>query len=328
MGRPAARGLLHAGGEAGQHRLGDRLQAEAVLGVELRGEADLGIDDPVVGQVLDALAGDTLERLRRLHHGDRVLEAFEVADQVPAWRLGHEPAAELVWVLGREVLVADGVRQLHDRRRPEPAVEMVVEEHLGGAADLFEAGCGIVIALRYQPRHARDRRPFSLVHHASQLHPPHSGASANPFDHERGRAGGWPPWLPRARRGAPPSRAPGGPASSVCSSRSGWPLYRLSRLDQAAHPGAGAHRVFLSGSARPQAPGGDADGAGFQAAEKPVALGQHGLDHRAAGSGASGSPPWARTISRQTARAEPSWRAPSGSPASPASSSITSPGPP
>jgi hypothetical protein len=75
-GGPSVAAVLHACGEAGQHRLGDRLQVEAFLSVELRGEADFGIYDPVVGQVLNALAGDTLERLRGLHHGDRVLEAF------------------------------------------------------------------------------------------------------------------------------------------------------------------------------------------------------------------------------------------------------------
>ena len=84
--------MLHARGEAGQHRLDDRLQVEAGLGVELGGEADLGVNDPVLGQVLHALAGYPLEGLSGLHHGDGVGEAFEVADEVPARRLGHKPA--------------------------------------------------------------------------------------------------------------------------------------------------------------------------------------------------------------------------------------------
>ena len=120
MGAAGVSGLLHAGGEAGQHRLDDGLQAQAGLGVELRGEADLGVNDPVLGQVLYALPGDALERLRRLHDGDRVGEAFEVANEVPARRLGHEPAAQLLGVLGREAVVANGVGQFDHRRRPSP----------------------------------------------------------------------------------------------------------------------------------------------------------------------------------------------------------------
>ncbi len=76
--------MVHPGAEAGQHGLDDGLEVQAGLGVQLRGEADLGVHDPVFGQVLYAFAGHALERLRRLHHRHRVGEALEVAHEVLA----------------------------------------------------------------------------------------------------------------------------------------------------------------------------------------------------------------------------------------------------
>ena len=46
-----------------------------------------------------------------------------------------EPRGEFVGVGGRQVLVADLRRDLGDRARADPAVEVIVQEHLGGGAD-------------------------------------------------------------------------------------------------------------------------------------------------------------------------------------------------
>ena len=54
-GAPSCRKACHGGIEPFKHRLDHLFEAEAPLCVQLRGEADLGVDDPVVRQVLDTL---------------------------------------------------------------------------------------------------------------------------------------------------------------------------------------------------------------------------------------------------------------------------------
>ena len=112
--------------------------------MQLGGETDLGVHDAVLGQVRHALPGDALERLRRLHHGDRVGEALEVADKVQARLLRHERAPELRGVDGREASIAGGGGQFDQRFGPQAAVEVVVEEHLRRSPDLIEAGGGVL----------------------------------------------------------------------------------------------------------------------------------------------------------------------------------------
>ena len=50
--------------EAVQHRLDDLVEGQAPLDVQLGGEADLGVDDAVGGQVLGALGGHPAQRRR------------------------------------------------------------------------------------------------------------------------------------------------------------------------------------------------------------------------------------------------------------------------
>ena len=66
--------------------------------VLLGGVAHLGVHDAVVGQVLDALAGDPGQRVGLLHHRDGVVERLEVALQRPGVRRLGEPAAQRVGV--------------------------------------------------------------------------------------------------------------------------------------------------------------------------------------------------------------------------------------
>jgi hypothetical protein len=97
---------------------------------------DLGVHDPVGGEVGDALAGDPLERVLGLQDCDGVLERLQVAHQrAGVGRLG-EPVPERLRILRGEP-VSDPVGQLQDGLRPEPPVEVVVEEHLRGPPDLL-----------------------------------------------------------------------------------------------------------------------------------------------------------------------------------------------
>ena len=49
--------------EAGEHGLDGLVEGEALLDAQLGRHADLGVDDAVVGQVLDALGGHPLDGL-------------------------------------------------------------------------------------------------------------------------------------------------------------------------------------------------------------------------------------------------------------------------
>ena len=57
IGRPGA-----AEPEPLEHRLDDLVEGQAAVDVQLGGEADLGVDDAVVREVLGALGGDPHER--------------------------------------------------------------------------------------------------------------------------------------------------------------------------------------------------------------------------------------------------------------------------
>ncbi len=132
VGAALAEALLH-----GLHHLGQR---QVALQVQLGREADLGVDDAVVGQVLRALAGDPHKRVVGLHHPDGVRERRQVARQRPGVRVLLEPPPELLDV-GRGQAVVTGLgRQLDDRRRAQPAVEVVVQQHLRRAPHVRGAG--------------------------------------------------------------------------------------------------------------------------------------------------------------------------------------------
>ena len=94
--------------EALLHGADDLVEGQARPDVLLGGVADLGVDDAVGRQVLDALARDPGERRAGLHDGDRVVEGLEVAHQrAGVGRLG-EPGAERVGVVGRQLVAGLG----------------------------------------------------------------------------------------------------------------------------------------------------------------------------------------------------------------------------
>ena len=123
--RPPRVGL--APPQPGGHRLDGFLRLERR--VQLRGEADLGVDDPVGGEVGDGLGGDPFEGSRRLQHGERVLERRQVLQEVAGVGAAREPRLQLVAVRRRQLPPAL-VGELDHRRRPQPAVEVVVQQRL------------------------------------------------------------------------------------------------------------------------------------------------------------------------------------------------------
>ena len=139
MVRPSAAGRLLAVGEAGEHRVDDRVQRQPAVDVQLGREPDLGVDDGVGGEVLDALEGHPVQRLGGLHDPDGVRERLQIAHQRSAVRGGAEERRQLVDVGGGQLVVADLVGQLQHRRRPQPAVEVVVQQRLGRVPDATPA---------------------------------------------------------------------------------------------------------------------------------------------------------------------------------------------
>jgi len=104
--------------------------------------ADLGVDDPVIGQVLSALGGDSLDGVLGLHHSDGVLEGLEVLLQRVAACPPGEPTGQLVHVGRRQSGIALLGRQLDDRCGAQPAVEVVVEQGLGRLPNGLEVEVG------------------------------------------------------------------------------------------------------------------------------------------------------------------------------------------
>ena len=127
-------------GESFLHRLDHLVEGEPALEVLLGRVPDLGVDDAVGGEVLGALASDANQRVRGLHHADRVRERLEVQHQVLAIGSPRHPRAELADVARREALVAGLLGELHDGRRPQSPVEVVVQQDLGCFPDQLECG--------------------------------------------------------------------------------------------------------------------------------------------------------------------------------------------
>jgi hypothetical protein len=123
--------------EPARHRLDDRFQRQSLVLVELGREPHLGVRDAVVREIGDGLPGDALDRLRRLHDRECVLERGEVLEQVAGLGATREPGLQVVGI-GRRQRPADRVRQFQDRRHPHATVEMVVEQDLGESAGLVE----------------------------------------------------------------------------------------------------------------------------------------------------------------------------------------------
>jgi hypothetical protein len=130
--------LAHA--EALVDRLDDLFEGEALLQVLLGGVPDLGVDHAVLGEVLGALSGHAREGVLRLHHRAGVREGLQIPLQGAGVGRLAEPDPELVGVGLGQSLVPVLPGEVDDRAGAQATVEVIVEEHLRGAADLFGAG--------------------------------------------------------------------------------------------------------------------------------------------------------------------------------------------
>jgi hypothetical protein len=100
------RGQPLAVAEPGLDRLHDLVQAQGARDVQLRGEADLGVDDAVGREVLGALRRDPVQRGSGLHDPHGVRERLEVALQRPrAPHASTNHSAERAGVRGGEPVV-------------------------------------------------------------------------------------------------------------------------------------------------------------------------------------------------------------------------------
>jgi hypothetical protein len=108
--------------------------------VQLGGEPHLGVDHAVIGQVLGRFPGDAVERFRCLHHADGVPEGVQVEVEMAAVGARGERRGELIGIARRQAGIPGFVGQVDDRLRPQPAVQVVVQQDLGHGADLRDAG--------------------------------------------------------------------------------------------------------------------------------------------------------------------------------------------
>ena len=132
---------MGAVGETFQHGFDDLVELEPALEVQFRCEAHLGVDNAVAREVECALARHAMQLLLGLHECGRVAEAFEVAHEVTARRVGDEPLAQFNRVLGRQSVVVDVTRKFQHRLRSKSSVEVLVQEDLGGHLDDLAREC-------------------------------------------------------------------------------------------------------------------------------------------------------------------------------------------
>ena len=118
-----------------QHSLHDLVQRQTAHGVQLRCEPDLGVDDPVGGQILDAFRRHPDQRLPGLHHGCGVHECLQVPFQRPGVRRLGEPARQVGHDRRRQAVITIPVGEIDQRRGPQTAVQMVVQQDLRCGGD-------------------------------------------------------------------------------------------------------------------------------------------------------------------------------------------------
>src|SRR5688572_28470211 len=114
------------------------LEIQTTLRAEDRRITDLRVHDPIARQILAAFVSDALDRLDGLHDRDRVREAAKVERLRSAGRARMEPSCELARISGGQALVLLVTRELDDRVRTQPAVEMVVKQHLRRGTERLE----------------------------------------------------------------------------------------------------------------------------------------------------------------------------------------------
>ena len=125
-----------------EHGFDDLVGGEPALQVQFGREAHLRVDDAVRGEVLGALRRDPRQRLSRLHDRDRVGERLEVELQALAVRPPGEPPADFDRIRAGQSPVAALPGKVDHGGRPQPAVQVVMQQHLrcGAYRLLVETG--------------------------------------------------------------------------------------------------------------------------------------------------------------------------------------------
>ena len=90
-----------------EHRLDHFVEREAAIGQELGRHPHLGVDDPIRGEVLDALGAHAFDRIARLHHCDGMTEALEIELEGFAVGAEGEPARKLIGIGRRQLAIPD-----------------------------------------------------------------------------------------------------------------------------------------------------------------------------------------------------------------------------
>jgi hypothetical protein len=142
--------------ERGLDRL---LERQPATRVEHGGVADLDVAHAFPPRVLGELVGDPLERVGRLHHLERDVEAGEVLLEVPRVVDPHVVGELLGGGPGhrRAILAAE----LEQRGRPEGAIEVTVQLRLREAAEQVARdgrGHGVRVSRRNGRRRDRASR--------------------------------------------------------------------------------------------------------------------------------------------------------------------------
>ena len=134
-GPTGSRGGLLPISEAGQYGLDHLIEGQPASQMQFGGEPDLRVHHVVRCEILDALQCDAVQRFSGLHHCDGVRERLEVADQRSAVRGSAEPGCQFRRIDAGQTVVADLPGDIDDRRGPQTAVQVIVQQRLGGLLD-------------------------------------------------------------------------------------------------------------------------------------------------------------------------------------------------
>src|SRR5690606_28579421 len=126
------------------HGIDRFIQGETSRQVLLWRPANLTVDHTVSSQVLHELAGYAREILGRLHDADRVIEGLQIVDERISVALLREPRLQGPGITCRK-RQPDLGRQLHDRRRPHRAVEMVMQRDLRQRAQRYAPDLAVTV---------------------------------------------------------------------------------------------------------------------------------------------------------------------------------------
>ena len=146
-------GSGHALVEALLDRGDDLVERQPGADVLLGGVAHLGVDDPVRGQVLDALPGDPGEGRGGLHDPDGVVEGLQVAHQRPRVGAVGEPGRQVLGGPRRAARSPTSSASSSTVCGPQAAVEVVVQQHLRCPPHLVLGGPGALARLGQDGAH-------------------------------------------------------------------------------------------------------------------------------------------------------------------------------